>query len=152
MWGRKHNELEERRFQQLEAEIFSALDASSAEINEIAEAPFLYSRLRGRIEAEARRRAEAGRQWLNWLVIARQATPALAMVALLAIGTFWTFTEKTALNAGRGEAVASQTTLEVGGVVALSNDELIAALAGWDKQEPAASDNAITSATPKKEQ
>lgn len=150
MWGRKQNQREEWQLQQLEAELFRALEASPEEINASANAPFLYQRLRARIEAETRRRAEAGRHWLSWLVIARQATPALAMVALLAIGTFWMFADKNAATL-RNDGTGNQATVDLPGGVALSNDELLAALAGWDRQEVVAADSPATVATPAKE-
>lgn len=54
-----------------------------------ASSPFLYTRLRARIAAEERRRAEAG-NWLSLLFVARRAIPAMALIAVLAaILTVW---------------------------------------------------------------
>jgi hypothetical protein len=60
-----------------------------AEAEEAANAPFLYARVRARIE-ERRREAEAGAGWLALLQIARRAVPTMAFVAALAAALlFW---------------------------------------------------------------
>ena len=151
MWGwNKHRvkaEAADARFRQAETEVFRALAAHPQEIEAAANAPFLYRRLRASIEAEARRRAETGREWLTWLVTARQATPALALVALLAIGVFWTFTESYTNN-----QINELTASELTSGVSVSNDELLSALAGWEKHEPAnGAENAGSSANSLKE-
>jgi len=59
------------------------------EVEAAASSPFLYTRLRTRIAEEERRRAEAG-SWLSLLFVARQAIPAMALVAIMAaILTVW---------------------------------------------------------------
>ena len=59
------------------------------EVEAAASSPFLYTRLRARIAAEERRRAEAG-SWLSLLFVARRAIPAMALVAIMAaILTVW---------------------------------------------------------------
>src|ERR1051325_9060117 len=89
MWRWNKRPIDEGQFKQFESEIFRALEPNATEIETAANSPFLYRRLRVRIEAEAKQRAEASKQWVAWLVTARQAAPALAMVALLAIVFFW---------------------------------------------------------------
>ena len=65
----------------------AALD--EAESQAVADAPFLYTRVRARI-AEEERRSESG-GWFSLLLIARKAVPAMALVALLAaVVMFWT--------------------------------------------------------------
>jgi hypothetical protein len=130
MWRWNRKRVDETSLQRMEAKIFRALEVGSEEIEVAASSPFFYRRLRVSIEAEARRRAESGKEWLAWLVTARQATPALALVALLAIGVFWTFTERYSPNPNN-ELTAS----ELSGVISPSNDELLSALAGWERQE-----------------
>ena len=53
------------------------------EVEAAATSPFLYPRLRARITAEERRRAEAG-SWMSLLFVARRAIPAMALVAIMA--------------------------------------------------------------------
>jgi hypothetical protein len=146
MWRWNKNQLDDASFQRIEAEVFRTLEVSPAEIETAAHSPFLYRRLRVSIEAEARRRAETGREWLAWLVTARQATPALALVALLAIGMFWMFTERYTPTQP-GELTASEVS---GGVV--TSDDLLSALAGWEKHNgPRGAENAGASAGAQKE-
>jgi hypothetical protein len=65
------------------------------EIEAAASSPFLYTRLRARIAEEERRRAEAG-SWLSLLFVARQAIPAMALVAMMAaILTVWSMQPNT---------------------------------------------------------
>ena len=127
MWRWNKKSLDEAGLQRIETEVFRALEASPAEIETAANSPFLYRRLRVSIEAETRRRAETGREWLAWLVTARQATPALALVALLAIGVFWTFTEKYTAT-----QTAELTPSEFSNGV-VTSDDLLSALAGWER-------------------
>jgi hypothetical protein len=65
------------------------------EVEAAASSPFLYPRLRARIAEEERRRAEAG-GWLSLLFVARQAIPAMALVAIMAaILTVWSMQPNT---------------------------------------------------------
>jgi hypothetical protein len=60
-----------------------------AEAEEAANAPFLYARVRARIEGR-RREAEAGASWLALLQVARRAVPTMAFVASVAAALlFW---------------------------------------------------------------
>ena len=60
-----------------------------AEAEEAANAPFLYARVRAKIEGR-RREAEAGAGWLALLQVARRAVPTMAFVAALAAALlFW---------------------------------------------------------------
>ena len=60
-----------------------------AEADEAANAPFLYARVRARIE-ERRREADSSASWLTLLQVARRAVPTMAFVAALAAALlFW---------------------------------------------------------------
>ena len=62
--------------------------AADEEAAAVSASPFLYSRVRARIEE--RRRAEADEGWLAALVVAWRAVPAMAVVAALAaVLTVW---------------------------------------------------------------
>jgi hypothetical protein len=60
-----------------------------AEAEAVASSPFLYARLRTRINAEAERRA-GGETWLTLLGVVWRSVPAMALVATLAFVLFWT--------------------------------------------------------------
>ncbi|HLL75675.1 MAG TPA: hypothetical protein VK421_10465 [Pyrinomonadaceae bacterium] len=78
-----------------------------AEAEEAANAPFLYARVRARIE-ERRREAEAGANWLALLQVARRAVPTMAFVAALAAALlFWAASFGARQDGGRaGERFA----------------------------------------------
>ena len=62
---------------------------TGAEADEAANAPFLYARVRARID-ERRREAESSASWLTLLQVARRAVPTMAFVAALAAALlFW---------------------------------------------------------------
>ena len=62
---------------------------NDAEAEAAAASPFLYARLRARITAEERVRADAG-SWVSLFFVARRAIPAMALIATLAaILTVW---------------------------------------------------------------
>jgi hypothetical protein len=135
MWTWKRKTIDDTRFERIEAELFRAFEASEAEVEAAANSPFLYSRLRARLEVELTRRSEPGKEWLAWLVTARQAAPAMALVALLAIGVFWTVSQT---NSATG--LATQGGAETSLAGDLSNDDVLAELVGWE-------DNGIGSAS-----
>ena len=78
-----------------------------AEAERAADAPFLYARVRARIE-ERRREAEAGASWLTLLQVARRAVPTMALVAALAAALlFWVASFGARQDGGRaGERFA----------------------------------------------
>ena len=63
--------------------VLLAATRNDDEAEAAASSPFLYPRLRARILAEERRRAESG-GWLSLLFVARRAIPAMALVAIMA--------------------------------------------------------------------
>lgn len=68
-------------------EVVRASAAGETEGRAVAEAPFLYARVRARIEEERRRREE-GEGWLALFGVAWRAVPALALAAGLALALF----------------------------------------------------------------
>ena len=69
--------------------VLRAAAANEAEIGAAAASPFLFTRVRAAIAAEQRRREETS-GWLSIFFVARQAVPAMALIALLtAILTVW---------------------------------------------------------------
>jgi hypothetical protein len=65
----------------------SGIDETRAD--QIASSPFLYRRLRARIEAERKQRAEPDGGWFATFKIARRAIPVLAFVAIAAVLSLW---------------------------------------------------------------
>ncbi len=132
MWRWNKKIVDDGKLQLLEKEIYRAIEPENAEVEAAAASPFFFRRLRAHIEAETRRRAEAGREWGTWLMTARQATPALALVALLAVGVFWSAAE----NAGSSQhLVSNDVAVNLLATGDVSADELMAAMAGLERPE-----------------
>ena len=72
----------------------AAARAYESEAERVAESPFLYARVRARIEAEGRRREE-GDGWIGLLAVALRAAPGMGLAAVLALALF--------LSSGAGE-------------------------------------------------
>jgi hypothetical protein len=140
MWFWKSKAIDKTGFERIETEIFCALEASEAEIEAAANSPFLYQRIRARLEAETKQRNEPGKEWLAWLATARLAAPALALVALLAIGVFWTVGKSGATTS---LSAAGNTEVSLAGELSLSNDELLVELVGWQENGIGTASNSV---------
>ena len=105
---------------------------AGAEAEEAADAPFLYARVRARIE-ERRRDAEAGAGWLALLQVARRAVPTMALVAAVAAALlFWAASFGAGQDGGRpgerfafvGDDVVFGSDAGVESAVLAENDQL----------------------------
>lgn len=97
---------------------------SDEDTEAIASSPFLYARLRARIEVERRRSAEPRVGWLATLLATRRAIPALVPIAALALGAFWLAETNSALDPPSVDARnGNLNRVVVGGTCALSSTE-----------------------------
>ena len=87
MAGEKFEDARRERLERVAREVVRAASAGEAEADAAAGSPFLYARVRARIEQERRRREE-GEGWLALFRVARRAVPAMALVAVFALGLF----------------------------------------------------------------
>ncbi|HEX8145898.1 MAG TPA: hypothetical protein VF591_01750 [Pyrinomonadaceae bacterium] len=87
MAGEKFSDAREERLGRVAREVVRASAAGEAEAAGVAASPFLYARVRARIEEERRRREE-GEGWLALLGVAWRAVPALALAAVAALALF----------------------------------------------------------------
>jgi anti-sigma-K factor RskA len=94
MAGEKFFGAREERVGRVAREVVRASAAGETEAETVADSPFLYARVRARIEGERRRREE-GEGWLALLGVAWRAVPAMAVVAVMALALF--------LSSGAGE-------------------------------------------------
>ena len=94
MAGEKFKDARSERLERVAREVVRASAAGEAEARAAADSPFLYARVRARIEEERRRREE-GEGWLGLFGVAWRAVPAMALVAVFALGLF--------LSSGAGE-------------------------------------------------
>jgi hypothetical protein len=78
----------EERLERMGREIVRAAAANETEAEAAATSPFLYTRLRARINAERVRREE-GEGWLALFGVVWRAVPMMALVAVFAFVLFW---------------------------------------------------------------
>ncbi len=140
MIGKKRDRRSDEQLDQAGREIIRASAMNEAEGEGVAAAPFLYARLRSRINAEREQREERER-WGAMLRVIWRAIPAMAMVAILAVTLF--------LSANLGTQTAGVASVEdlldtqgaeIENVVfadnrSLSSDEVLATILNEDEQE-----------------
>lgn len=131
----------DERLDQLGRGLVRASAARESEVERVASSPFLYARLRTRINAEAERR-EAGESWRVMLSVAWRSAPAMALAAVFAFLLFWTATAPSALTPGVLSDEAFLLTPDAGfeHVVfaersALSNDEVLETILNEEDRE-----------------
>ena len=87
MAGEKFASARAERLERFAGEVVRASAAGGAEADAAADSPFLYARVRARIDEERRRREE-GEGWLALFAVAWRAVPATALAAVLALALF----------------------------------------------------------------
>jgi anti-sigma-K factor RskA len=126
MWmnGKRHkDELDDEQLIRFSDELLRAFEAGEAEINTAATSPFLYRRIRVRIEAEERRLAEQRGAWQALLTGVKRAIPVMAILAVVAFASLIM----------RQRAEEPPTLMS--DVFSLSQDELIASAAGIETEQ-----------------
>ncbi len=133
--------LTDERLDRLGRGLVRASAADDAEAEAVASSPFLYSRLRARINAEAERR-EAGESWRVLLGVFWRSAPAMALAAAFAFLLFWTAAGPSTLTPGVLSDEAFLGTGDAGfeHVVfaersPLSNDEVLATILDDEERE-----------------
>ena len=127
MWmkGKDHDrELDDEKLNRFSDELLRAFEAEDAEINTAATSPFLYRRIRVRIEAEERRLAEQRSVWQVLLTGVKRAIPVMAMLAVVA---FASLIMRPAANVPGEEPPSLMSD-----VFSFSADDLIASAAGLE--------------------
>ena len=140
MIGKKRIHGEDERLDKIGRTLVRASASNEAEGAEAAESPFLYARLRSRINAERPQR-EAGESWLAMLGVIWRTIPAMALVAIFALTLFLSSNSGT-LSSGASidDTLLGASDVGVESVVfadnrALSNDEVLATILNEDEQE-----------------
>jgi anti-sigma-K factor RskA len=141
MIGKKRNRALDERLDLIGRDVVRASAANETEAEAAATSPFLYARLRSRINAEREQR-EDGERWYTMLGIAWRAVPAMAMVAILAVTLFLFSSFGTTQSPGvfTDEAMADAGYADVENVVfadnrSMTNDEVLATILSEDEQE-----------------
>jgi len=136
MWTngkRGKDELDDETLNRFGGELLRAFEAGEAEISNAAASPFLYRRIRVRIEAEERRLARQRGAWLSLLAGVKHAIPALLAFAVVAVASLMLTPSQQAPTAGAGNEDPPTLMLDV---FSFSQDELIASAAGVEAGQP----------------
>ncbi|HEY1402515.1 MAG TPA: hypothetical protein VGB05_00160 [Pyrinomonadaceae bacterium] len=124
------------------AVVRAAATANDTEAEAVAASPFLYARLRTRINAEEERRA-GGETWRALLGVVWRSVPAMAVVALVAFVLFWTSSLGTTTAPGVLSDEALLDARDGGGIESvvfaerrpLSSDDVLATILVADDRE-----------------
>ena len=136
MWTngkRDKDDLDDETLNRFGGELLRAFEAGEAEISNAAASPFLYRRIRVRIEAEERRLARQRGAWLSLLAGVKHAIPALLAFAVVAVASLMLTPSQQAPTAGAGNEDPPTLMLDV---FSFSQDELIASAAGVEAGQP----------------
>jgi hypothetical protein len=136
MWtnGKRGNdELDDETLNRFSGELLRAFEAGETEISNAAASPFLFRRIRVRIEAEERRLAQQRGAWLSLLAGVKHAIPALLAFAVVAVASLMLTPPQQAPTAGAGNEDPPTLMLDV---FSFSQDELIASAAGVEAGQP----------------
>src|ERR1044071_2624389 len=140
MIGKKRDSRSEQQLDRAGREIIRASAMNEDEGERVAAAPFLYTRLRSRINAEREQREERER-WGAMLRVIWRAIPAMASVAILAVTLFLSANLGTqTAGVANVEDLLDTQGAEVESVVfadnrSLSSDEFLATILNEDEQE-----------------
>src|ERR1044071_7551503 len=98
MFWKKKNQSHDELLDRVGQSVTHASGISESEADQIASSPFLYARLRARIEAERKQQAEPDGGWFTAFKIEGRAIPALALVAIAAVASLWFAATKYAVS------------------------------------------------------
>ena len=134
MWTndkRGNDELDDEMLNRFSDELLRAFEAGEAEVSTAAASPFLYRRIRVRIEAEERRLAQQRGVWLSLLAGVKHAIPVMVAFAVVAVASLM-LTRSQQWPGG----VANEEPTLMYDVFSFSQDELIASAAGLETGQP----------------
>ena len=140
MFDKKSSRGSDEQLDLIGREIIRASAANDDEAQRVAASPFLYTRLRSRINAERGQREER-ESWLTMLGVVWRAIPAMAIVAVLAVALFLSASSGTGPSENPVyESLLGTSEAGVENVVfadnqTLSSDEVLATILDEDMQE-----------------
>jgi hypothetical protein len=126
-----NDELDDETLNRFGGELLRAFEAGEAEISNAAASPFLYRRIRVRIEAEERRLAQQRGAWLSMLAGVKHAIPALLAFAVVAVASLMLTPSPQAPM-----SVNDDPPTLMMDVFSFSQDELIASAVGLEAGQP----------------
>lgn len=137
MWTnskRRKDELNDEMLKRFSDELLRAFEAGEAEISTAAASPFLYRRIRARIEAEERRSREQRGAWLSLFAGVKHAIPVVAAFAVVAVASLMLTPSLSQQWPAAG--VGNEEPTLMLDVFSFSQDELIASAAGVETGQP----------------
>jgi hypothetical protein len=138
MWTngkRGKDELDEVTLNRFSDELLRASEAGEAEISTAAASPFLYRRIRVRIETEERRLAQQRGAWLSMLSGVKHAIPALLAFAVVALASLM-MTPSLSQQWPAADVRNEEPPTLMWDVFSFSQDELIASAVGVEAGQP----------------
>jgi hypothetical protein len=129
------DELDDETLNRFSGELLRASEAGETEISTAAASPFLYRRIRVRIEAEEQRIAQQRGAWLSLLAGVKHAIPALLAFAVVAVASLMLTPSLSQQWPAAGVGNEEPPTLLLD-VLSFSQDELIASAAGVEAGQP----------------
>jgi hypothetical protein len=135
MWTndkRRNGELKDEMLNRFSDELLRASEAGEAEISTAAASPFLYRRIRVRIEAEERRLAQQRGAWLSMLTGVKHAIPVMVAFAVVALASL-ILTHSQQLP---GASVTNEEPTLMMDVFSFSQDDLIASVTEGEMGQP----------------
>jgi anti-sigma-K factor RskA len=140
MVGKKNSRISDEGLDRVGLELIRASATNTDEAETVAASPFLYARLRSRINSEREQRV-AKESWVRMLSVVWRAIPAMVMVAILAVALFLSANVGTRPPRALGdETLLATSDAEFENVVfddnrSLSSDEVLATILNDDEQE-----------------
>ncbi|MCI0664293.1 MAG: hypothetical protein L0220_24810 [Acidobacteria bacterium] len=136
MWRIKQNryDVDHQKLDRLGEKLLEALEVNENDIKTAATSPFLYRRIRVRIESEERRITEDFGQWVALLNQARHAVPLMVMIAAIASGIVW-YTPKPINQSSTQNSVTQGIGVLNGELTGLSSEDIMAGLIDWDERK-----------------
>jgi hypothetical protein len=140
MWmnGKRHKDegrIDDEKLNRFSDELLRAFEASEAEIETAASSPFLYRRIRVRIEAEERRIAEQRGAWMALLTGVKRAIPVMTMLAVVAFASLMVM-PKLSQQRQSANGAGEETPTLMSDVFSFSQDDLLASAAGVEPGQP----------------
>jgi uncharacterized membrane protein len=94
MFWKKHK-VSDEKLDSIGKELLKAATLNDQEVDQIANAPFSYARLRANIMQESIKHSEASDNWFAIVSLARYAIPVMLVIALITISSFWLLHQHT---------------------------------------------------------
>lgn len=140
MTGNKKSRKSDEQLDRLGRELVRASASNEVESEEAASSPFLYTRLRSRINSELERRVER-ESWLAVLGVVWRVVPAMALIAVFALVMFVSANlnrpPSVVLNddALLGTSEAGVETVVFADARNMSSDDVLTSIMSEDEQE-----------------